>query len=130
MAFVATPQEHTIRSGSVLNMLKSFAIWAFTLLVCYLIVGFPLFFLVILVGSLLATTLQPILPVSSVLVVAGSFTFVHVAAILGGAAMLTLRGIEPQTVSWLSWSNTRAALQYSIAYPSCPLTCPILFEDR
>jgi hypothetical protein len=126
---LAAPRNESFRDVSFLLMCKSFLIWSFTLLVCYLIVGFPVFFLVVFIGSLLATSLQPILSSSAVLWVAGSFTMAHALAIFGGAAMLTLRGIHPHEVSWLSWSHPSSALNYSIAYPSCPLACSIHYEE-
>jgi hypothetical protein len=128
MAF-AKPLSYSFgHNNTVLLKLKSFLIWSFTLLVCYLIVGFPVFFLTLLVGSLLATTLQPILPTSAVLVVAGSLTLIHLLVFCGGAAVLTYLGIHPQEVSWLNWSNS-PDLKYPIAYPSCPLTCPLRVEE-
>ncbi len=106
-------------------MLKSFLVWTFTLAVCLLIVGFPLVILMVTVGSLLAATLQSILPVSAVLVVAGGLFGINILAIMAGAAALTLRGIHPTDVDWLRWLHGEASPVHTSVYASCPLTCDI-----
>lgn len=124
MAFAAS-RETVLNNDNLLHFGKSFLVWTFTLLVCYLIVGFPVFFLMVFIASLLATALQPILATSAVLWVAGGFVGLHLTAFMAGAAILAGRGIHPENVSWLNWSESKSTLQYSIAYPTCPLTCEI-----
>jgi hypothetical protein len=53
--------------------LKSFLMWAFALTVFMIVVGFPMLILVVTVGSLMAVTLQSVLPMSAVLLVTGGF---------------------------------------------------------
>lgn len=124
MAFAAT-RERNWDNDNLLHFGKSFLVWTFTLLVCYLIVGFPVFFLMVFIASLLATALQPILATSAVLWVAGGFIGLHLLAFMAGAVVLAGRGIHPENVSWLNWSQSKSKLQYSIAYPTCPLTCAV-----
>ncbi len=106
-------------------MLKSFLVWTFTLAVCLLIVGFPLVILMVTVGSLLAISLQSIMPVSAVLVVAGGLFGINIAAIMIGAAALTLNGIHPEEVDWLRWLHGEANPNHTSVYASCPLTCDV-----
>jgi hypothetical protein len=106
-------------------MLRSFLIWTFTLAVCLLIVGFPLVILMVTVGSLLAITLQSILPMSSVLLVAGSLFGINILAIMMGAAALTLHGIHPEDVDWLRWLHGEANPNHTSVFASCPLTCDV-----
>ena len=104
-------------------MIKSFLIWTFTLTVCWLVVGFPLVVLIVTFGSLAAIALQAVLPMSAVLLVAGSILTLNVLAILIGAALLTFKGIHPHHVRWLRWLNGQANPEHSPVYASCPLTC-------
>jgi hypothetical protein len=106
-------------------MLKSFLVWTFTLAVCLLIIGFPLVILMVTVGSLLAISLQSIMPVSAVLVVAGGIFGINIAAIMIGAAALTLNGIHPEEVDWLRWLHGEANPNHTSVYASCPLTCDV-----
>ncbi len=106
-------------------MLRSFLIWTFTLAVCLLIIGFPLVILMVTVGSLLAMTLQSILPMSSVLLVAGGLFGINILAIMAGAAVLTLKGIHPGDVDWLRWLHGEANPSHTAVYAACPLTCDI-----
>ncbi len=129
MAFAAS-RGSSLSNDNFLQLTKSFLIWTFTLVICYLIVGFPVFFLTVFIASLLATALQPILETSAALWVAGGFIGFHLLAMMGGAAMLTARGIHPEKVSWLNWAaESKSSLQYSIAYPSCPLTCSLTMGE-
>lgn len=104
-------------------MLRSFLIWTFTLTVCLLIIGFPLVILMVTIGALLAVILQSVMPVSAVLVVAGSLLGMNVLGILLGAAALTMRGVHPHEVGWLRWLSGEADPTTSSVYASCPLTC-------
>lgn len=104
---------------------KSFLIWTFTLTVCLLIVGFPLIILMVTVGSLLAVILQSVLPISAVLLVAGSILGFNVLAILAGAIVLTLKGVHPESVDWLRWLHGEANPSHSSVYAACPLTCDL-----
>lgn len=108
-----------------LLMIKSFLIWVFTLVVCLLVVGFPLVILMVTVGSLLAIILQSVVPMSSVLLVAGSIIGLNIFGVLVGAAMLTLKGVHPDQVSWLRWLQGEENPRHSSVYASCPLTCGI-----
>ncbi|NJL83922.1 MAG: hypothetical protein HC890_15090 [Chloroflexaceae bacterium] len=108
-----------------LAILKSFLIWSFTLTVCLLVVGFPLVVLMTTVGILATVVLQSILPMSAVLLVAGSIIGVNVLAVLGGSAILTAKGIHPQEVSWLRWLNGEASPSHASVYAACPLTCDL-----
>ena len=109
-----------------LVVVKSFLIWTFTLAVCLLVVGFPLIFLMVTIGCLLAIALQSVLPVSAVLLVAGSLIGVNVLAVLLGAAVLTLKGVHPQEVRWLNWLHGGPDPLHTSVYAACPLTCDLV----
>jgi hypothetical protein len=104
---------------------KSFLIWCFALTVTLLVVGFPLVVLMATVGALLSITLHPILPMSAVLLVAGGLIAFNILAVVVGAAMLTLKGIHPHEVRWLSWLHGDSQPISSTTYAACPLTCEI-----
>ena len=106
-----------------LLMIKSFLIWSFTLTVCLLVVGFPLVVLMATVASLLSIVLQSIMPISAVLLVAGSLIAFNVLAVILGAGVLTLKGIHPHEVRWLSWLHGEADDIHTSVYAACPLTC-------
>ena len=106
-----------------LSMIKSFLIWTFTLAVCLLVVGFPLVVLMATVGSLLSVVLQPVMPVSAVLLVAGSLIMFNVMAVVVAAGVLTLKGVHPKEVRWLSWLHGEADQLNTSVYAACPLTC-------
>lgn len=108
-----------------LFMLKSFLIWTFTLTVCLLVVGFPLVVLMATVAFLLSIVLQSVMPVSAVLVVAGSLIGFNILAVILGASLLTFKGIHPQEVRWLSWLHGEADDIQSSVYAACPLTCDL-----
>lgn len=108
-----------------LAVVRSFLIWAFTLGVCLLVVGFPLIVLMVTIGSLLTIVLHPILPASALLLVAGSLVSINVLAVVVGAAALTLKGIHPSEVSWLSWLHGDADPLHTSVYAACPLTCDV-----
>jgi hypothetical protein len=104
---------------------KSFLIWCFALTVTLLVVGFPLVVLMATVGALLSIGLHHILPVSAVLLVAGGLIGLNILAVLVGAAVLTLKGIHPQEVKWLSWLHGDEQPVSSTTYAACPLTCDL-----
>ena len=106
-----------------LLMIKSFLIWSFTLTVCLLVVGFPLVVLMATVASLLSIVLQSVMPISAVLLVAGSLIALNVLAVILGAGVLTLKGIHPHEVRWLSWLHGEADDIHTSVYAACPLTC-------
>lgn len=108
-----------------LLMVKSFLIWAFTLAVCLLVVGFPLVVLMATVGCLLSIVLQSVMPVSAVLLVAGGLISFNVMAVVIGAGVLTAKGINPTEVSWLSWLHGEEDEMQTTVYAACPLTCNI-----
>lgn len=120
-----TTRESLTKTYS-LAMVKSFLIWTFTLAVCLLVVGFPLIVLMVTVGCLLAIALQSVLPVSAVLLVAGSLIGANVLAVVLGAAVLTFKGIHPQEVRWLNWLHGEPDALHTSVYAACPLTCDLL----
>lgn len=122
---MALSQSQSFRKFYYLFMLKSFLLWAFTLAVCLLIIGFPLVILMVTIGSLLAVVLQSILPISAVLVVASSILSINLLAVIVGAGALTLKGVHPQEVSWLRWLHGEDDPRHTSVYASCPLTCDV-----
>lgn len=110
-----------------LAMMRSFLIWTFTLAVCLLVVGFPLIVLMVTAGSLMAIVLHSILPVSSVLLVAGALIGVNVLAVVFSAAVLTFKGVHPNQVRWLHWLHGEADPRNNSVYAACPLTCEVKF---
>ena len=119
-------QENNLGRTYFVTFVKSFLLWSFTLTVCLLVVGFPLIVLMMTVGALLSIVLQSVLPVSAVLLVAGSLLGVNALAIFTGAGILTFKGVHPQEVSWLSWLHGKEGALDSPIYPSCPLTCSLI----
>ncbi|NEP08931.1 MAG: hypothetical protein F6K14_01500 [Symploca sp. SIO2C1] len=121
--------ELTSREGLAktysLAMVKSFLIWTFTLGVCLLVVGFPLIVLMVTIGVMMAITLQAVLPMSAVLLVTGILVGANVLVVVLGAGILTLKGIRPQEVSWLSWLHGEANVLHTPVFAACPLTCDI-----
>lgn len=105
--------------------IKSFLIWTFTLAVCLLVVGFPFVVLMATVAFLLSMVLQSVMPVSAVLLVAGSLIGLNVLAVILGAGLLTFKGIHPQEVKWLSWLHGEADDIHTSVYAACPLTCDL-----
>lgn len=118
-------QRNSWDKGYWLATIKSFLIWNFTLTVCLLVVGFPVVVLMATIGALSAVVLQSVLPISSVLLVAGSIIGANVLAVVIGAALLTLKGIHPHEVSWLRWLHGEETPSHSAVYASCPLTCSL-----
>ena len=106
-----------------LLMIKSFLIWTFTLAVCLLVVGFPLVVLMATVGCLLSVVLQSVMPVSAVLLVAGGLITLNVMAVVFAAGVLTLKGVHPKQVRWLSWLHGEEEELHTSVYAACPLTC-------
>ena len=109
-----------------LVLMKSFSVWTFTLLVCLLVVGFPVVFVVATMGVLATVVLQSVLPMSAVLLVASSLVGGTILLVLSGAATLTLKGIHPQEVRWLSWLHGETNLIHKPMFASCPLTCNLV----
>lgn len=122
--------ELSSREGGAMSymlvLMKSFSVWTFTLLVCLLVVGFPLVFVVATVGVLATVVLQSVLPMSAVLLVASSLVGGTILLVLSGAATLTLKGIHPQEVRWLSWLHGETNLIHKPMFASCPLTCNLV----
>lgn len=114
-----------VRKNSYFGLIKSFLIWSFTLTVCLLVVGFPVGALVVTVGILAVIVLQTVIPASAVLVVTSGIVSLNIAVVLAGAAILSLKGINPEEVTWLSWLHGRRDLAGTSIYASCPLTCQI-----
>ncbi len=117
-------EKNVSKLGS-LGMAKSFIIWCFTLTVSLLVVGFPLIVVMATVGALLSIALHPVLPVSGVLLVAGGIILFNILAVVITAAALTLRGVNPQDVTWLSWLHGDATQRPTTVYAACPLTCDV-----
>lgn len=116
-------QKQSWNQGYWLAIIKSFLIWSFTLTVCLLVVGFPLVVLMATIGALAAVVLQAVLPISSVLLVAGGIIGANILAVLIGAGILTAKGIHPHEVSWLRWLHGEETPSHSAVYASCPFTC-------
>lgn len=104
---------------------RSLFLWSFTLTVCFLVVGFPVVVIIMTVGALMALVLQSILPASAVLLVAGSILGITILAIALSSISLTLKGIHPQDVKWLSWLHGDDKPINNSTYAACPLTCNI-----
>ncbi len=122
---MALAQSSSLGKTYSLLMLKSFLIWTFTLAVCLLVVGFPLVVLMATVGSLLSVILQSVMPISAVLLVAGSLIGLNVFAVIAGASVLTFKGIHPAEVTWLSWLHGEVDNAHTSVYAACPLTCDL-----
>jgi hypothetical protein len=122
---MVSAQSSNLSKTHSLLMIKSFLIWTFTLAVCLLVVGFPLVVLMATVGCLLSIVLQSVMPVSAVLLVAGGLIMFNVMAVVIAAGALTLKGIHPQEVKWLSWLHGEADQMQTTVYAACPLTCDI-----
>ena len=119
-----TSRENLTKTYS-LAIVKTFLIWSFTLAVCLVVVGFPLIVLMVTIGCLLAIALQSILPVSAVLLVAGSLIGINVLAVVIGAAALTIKGVHPQEVRWLNWLHGEPDPLHTSVFAACPLTCEL-----
>ncbi len=122
---MALAQSHSLRGSYYLVMMKSFLIWTFTLAVCSLVIGFPLLVLVVSVGSLLAVSLHALMPISSVLFITGSILGLFVAGTMFCAALLTVKGIHPQDVTWLRWLQGEEDPLHTSVYAACPLSCDV-----
>lgn len=120
---MAQAQSSSPGNPYLLFKIKSFLIWTFTLAVCLLVVGFPLVVLMATIASLLSIVLHSVMPVSSVLLVVGTLIAFNVIAVVGGAGVLTLKGIHPKEVRWLDWLHDEAANLHTTVYAACPLTC-------
>ena len=112
-----------VRKNSYFGLIKSFLVWSFTLTVCLLVVGFPVGALLVTVGTLAAIILQTFIPASAVLVVTAGIVSINMAIVLVSAAILALKGIHPEEVTWLSWLHGQEDLINVPIYASCPLTC-------
>lgn len=110
-----------------LDRTKNFLLWSFTLTVCLLVVGFPLGVLMVTFGILAIIILQAVFPASAVLLVSGSILALNCLIVFVGATVLTIQGIHPEEVSWLTWLHEESDSQKSNipVYASCPLTCAV-----
>ncbi|MDY7012074.1 MAG: hypothetical protein SVX43_00505 [Cyanobacteriota bacterium] len=118
-------QKQSLTQSYLLAIIKSFLIWSFTLTVCLLVVGFPAGVSIVAVSALLALSLQSVLPISAVLLVAGSLIGINVLLVLASAAILTLKGVHPHEVRWLNWLHDREDRSKMPIYAACPLTCEL-----
>lgn len=122
MAFANSSATNQLQ---LVSTLKSILVWSFVLAVCMIVIGFPIFMLVVALASLLAVTLHAIMPANAVLVTTVGFVGIHILGILTASTFLTLRGIHPQEVEWLRWLNGKENPDTSATFASCPLTCDI-----
>ena len=118
-------QNNTWKKNIYIALTKSFLLWSFTLAVCLLVVGFPIQVILATVGILATVVLQAILPSSAVLLVVSSIVSLNVLIVFVGATILTVRGIDPQEVSWLHWLHGQDSSIKEPVYASCPLACPL-----
>jgi hypothetical protein len=118
-------QKQSLTQSYLLSIIKSFLIWSFTLTVCLLVVGFPAGVSIFAIGALLALSLQSVLPISAVLLVAGSLIGVTVLLVVASAMILTLKGVHPHEVRWLNWLHVRENQPQLPVYAACPLTCEL-----
>jgi len=115
--------QRNINNNSFFQNLKSFLVWSFALTVCFLVVGFPAGFVLVSIGVLMAVLLHAVMPISSVILVGTGILALNILIVVASAALLTIKGIKPQDVTWLSWLHGDAELHYDQVYASCPLTC-------
>lgn len=113
------------QNSYLIQMIRSFLLWSFTLTVCFLVVGFPIVVIIMTIGALSALILQSIFPASAVLLVAGSILGGTTLVIALSSIALTLRGVHPQDVRWLSWLHGDEKRLHNPVYASCPLTCNV-----
>jgi hypothetical protein len=118
-------QTRTWSKNNYFALVKSFLIWSFTLAVCLLVVGFPIGVLMATVGVLSTIVLQSVFPASAVLLVASSIFLINIMIVVIGAAVLTIKGVHPQEVTWLHWLHGDAEPINNPIYASCPLTCDL-----
>lgn len=107
------------------QMLKSFFLWTGVLTVCLLIIGFPVGILIVTIGSLLALVLHSVIPGMGLVLVAGAVVGIQLVGVLIGAAILTVKGLNPKDVSWLPWLRGEDNPKHESTYAACPLTCEI-----
>ncbi|MBE9012009.1 hypothetical protein IQ250_17565 [Pseudanabaenaceae cyanobacterium LEGE 13415] len=117
--------SQSLENSAILFSLKSFSVWVFTLTVCMIVIGFPMFILVVALSALAAFVLNAILPFSSILFVSAIVIGVHAIGIMLGAAWLTSKGIHPQEVEFLRWLGGKENPLHTSVYASCPLTCDL-----
>lgn len=120
-----TTGENLTKSYSLNQKIKGFLIWAFTLTVCLLVAGFPLIVLMVAIGAIMAISLQSLLPISAVLLVAVGLVGANVLGILFGAAVLTVKGVNPREVRWLNWLHGEQNVLHKSIFAACPLTCEL-----
>lgn len=116
--------SNSIEKRSYGFWISSFLGWVFTLIVCMLVIGFPLLILAVAITTLGSVALHPLLPTSSALVMGGGMLAAYLLGAMAIAALLTRKGIHPRDVSWLTWWN-RPASQSQAMYGACPLTCEV-----
>lgn len=112
-------------NNNLFDNIKSFFIWSLTLTVCFLVVGFPLGFVIVSIGVLMTIVLHAVMPISSVILVGTAIFALNILVVVFGAAALTIKGIKPQDVTWLSWLHGEAEPSIDSVYASCPLTCEL-----
>lgn len=117
--------SQSLENSAILFTLKSFLVWVFTLTVCMIVIGFPMFILVVSVSALAAFVLNAILPFSSILFVSAIVIGIHAFGIMFAAAWLTSKGIHPQEVEFLRWLSGKENPMHTSVYASCPLTCEL-----
>lgn len=116
--------QQAVENTTLLDTLKSFLMWVLILEVSFLVVGFPLFTIIVAGAALLAVTLQSFMS-SAVLIVATGLVGINLLAVCIASGLLVSRGVYPHEVSWLDWLKPDADPLNQPIYASCPLTCDI-----
>jgi hypothetical protein len=117
--------SHSVGRFAFVSAIQSVLVWSFVLVVCMIVIGFPVFLLVVSVGSLLAVTLHSIMPMSAILLTVSAFIGIHMLGILAVSVFLTMKGVYPSDVDWMVWLKGRENPVNTAIYASCPLTCDI-----
>ncbi len=118
-------RSRNVGGFAFLSAIQSVLVWSFVLVVCMIVIGFPVLLMVVSVGSLLAFTLHEIMPMSAILLTVSAFIGIHMIGILAVSTFLTLKGIYPNNVDWMVWLKGRENPINTAVYASCPLTCDI-----
>jgi hypothetical protein len=118
-------RSQNVGGFAFLSSVQSVLVWSFVLAVCMIVIGFPVFVLVVSVASLLAFTLHAIMPMSAILLTVSAFIGIHIAGILAVSVFLTAKGVYPNDVDWMVWLKGRENPVNTAIYASCPLTCDI-----
>lgn len=105
------------------RLVHRFCIWTFALTACWLVVGFPVVALLVIGTSLVAISLQAVLPFSAVMGVIGGVFAVNVVLLLIGATLLTAWGVYPEQLAGFRWLRPSRQQPIQAMFAACPLTC-------